>query len=51
MIYGCSGIGKTGEVKFMQGNTQLLDVGKVNDHYFLNFWEVVADTSTNIDAV
>ena len=36
----------------MQGKTQLLDVGKVNDHYFLNFWGVglVADTSTNIDA-
>ena len=36
----------------MQGKTQLLDVGKVNDHYFLNFWGVglVAATSTNIDA-
>ncbi len=36
----------------MQGKTQLLDVGKVNEHYFLNFWGVglVAAASTNIDA-
>lgn len=35
----------------MEGQTQRLDIGKVNDHYFLNFWGVglVAATSTNID--
>lgn len=35
----------------MEGKTQLLDIGKVNNHYFLNFWGVglVAATSTNID--
>ena len=36
----------------MQGKIQHLDVGKVNEHYFLNFWGVglVAAASTNIDA-
>ncbi|MFS0782661.1 YegS/Rv2252/BmrU family lipid kinase [Bacillus sp. 1P06AnD] len=39
-------------MEMIEGETSLVDVGKVNDRYFLNFWGIglIADTSSNIDS-